>query len=93
MTQITVKLTVKEFELLSSLAADQLFRREFIEPRLPNFKCNPEDVCLGKKLVERLRVMTDRANKMPPSRKSSARLPGVAVHGVGVPGAGVKDAL
>jgi hypothetical protein len=58
MTRITVKFTVKELELLSSLASDQLFRREFIDPRLPGYKSNPADLSLGKKLIERLRLMT-----------------------------------
>ena len=44
MTQITVKLTAKELELLCSLASDQLFRREFVDSRLPGFKSNPADV-------------------------------------------------
>jgi len=63
MTRITVKLTVKEFELLSSLASDQLFRREFIDPRLADYKSNPAEVILGKKLIVRLRGLTDRAKK------------------------------
>ncbi len=63
MTRITVKLTVKELELLSGLAADQLFRKEFIDPRLPGYKSNPGDLTLGKKLIERLRLLTDRANQ------------------------------
>jgi hypothetical protein len=63
MTRITVKLTVKEFELLSSLASDQLFRREFIDARLPNYKSNPAEVILGKKLIVRLQGLTDRAKK------------------------------
>jgi hypothetical protein len=60
MTRITVKLTTKELTLLSSLASDQLFRREFIDPRLPGYKSNPAELSLGKKLVERFRVITDR---------------------------------
>jgi hypothetical protein len=61
MTRITVKLTAREADILSSLASDQLFRREFIDPRLPGRnKFNPEDLSLGKKLVERLREKTDR---------------------------------
>jgi hypothetical protein len=63
MTLITVKLTAKELELLSSLASDQLFRREFIDPRLPGHKSDPAELSLGKKLVERLRFMTDRAKR------------------------------
>ncbi len=63
MTRITVKLTVKEFELLSNLASDQLFRREFIDPRLADYKSNPAELILGKKLIVRLQGLTDRAKK------------------------------
>jgi hypothetical protein len=63
MTRITVKLTVTEFDLLSNLASDQLFRREFIDPRRPDYKSNPAEVILGKKLVVRLRGLTDRAKR------------------------------
>jgi hypothetical protein len=72
MTQITVKLTAKELELLCSLASDQLFRREFVDSRLPGFKSNPADVSLGKKLVERLQVLTDRARGITAPRKHAA---------------------
>ncbi len=69
MTTFTVKLTAKELELLSSLASDQLFRREFIDPRIPGYKSNPADLTLGKQLVERFRVITDRVNGIPNPRK------------------------
>jgi len=59
MTPITVKFTTKELELLTSLASDQLFRREFIDHRLPGFKNSSEDIGLGKVLVERLRMVLD----------------------------------
>jgi hypothetical protein len=72
MTLITVKLTVKELETLTSLASDQLFRREFIDPRMPGYKSNPAELSLGKKLVERLRLMADREKSMPPARRSGA---------------------
>jgi hypothetical protein len=61
MPQITLKLTDQELGLLTNLAADQLFRREFIDPKMPGYKFNPAELSLGKKLVERLRVITDRA--------------------------------
>ena len=61
--RITVKFTASELELLSSLASDQLFRREFIDPRLPGNKFNPAELNLGKQLVARLRSITDRAAK------------------------------
>jgi hypothetical protein len=72
MTLITVKFTERELALLSALVSDQLFRREFIDPRMPGYSSNPADLNLGKKLVERLRLMADRAKKMPLSRRNVA---------------------
>lgn len=63
MALIIVKLTGKEVELLTTLASDQLFRREFIDRRLPGSKFNPAELSLGKKLVERLRLISDRAKR------------------------------
>ena len=68
MQRITVKLTQQELGLLTTLASDQLFRREFIDPRMPGYKFNPAELSLGKKLVERLRLVADRVKRMPPSR-------------------------
>jgi hypothetical protein len=68
MTRITVKLTARELDILNSLASDQLFRREFIDPRVPGRnKFNPADLTLGKKLVERLRLKTDRLKERTPN--------------------------
>jgi len=73
MTRITVKFTDIELELLRSLASDQLFRREFIDPRLPGHKGqNVAELSLGKQLVERLRLMKDSART-----KASRREPHV----------------
>ncbi len=68
MALINVKLTEQELGLLTTLASDQLFRREFIDPKMPGNKFNPAEISLGKKLVERLRLVADRAKKVPPSR-------------------------
>lgn len=54
---ITLSLTPEELMLLTALAADQLFRKEFIDPRMPGHKANPEEICLGKELVGRMRAM------------------------------------
>jgi hypothetical protein len=70
MTSISVKFTTREIELLSSLASDQLFRREFIDPRMPGHRANPADLSLGKKLVERLRVTADRVNRAPLAKRN-----------------------
>ena len=39
---------------------------------MPGNRSNPEDVSLGKKLVERLRVTADRAKNVPLSRRNRA---------------------
>jgi hypothetical protein len=71
-TLVTVKLSARELELLTTLASDQLFRREFIDPRLPGYKFNPAELDLGKKLVGRLRTMTDRAKGITLPRRNGA---------------------
>lgn len=63
---ITVKLTEQELKLLMALASDQLFRREFIDPKMPGYKFNPAELSLGKKLVERLRLAGDPTRRMQP---------------------------
>jgi hypothetical protein len=64
MATINVKLTEPEIKLLMVLASDQLFRREFIDPKMPGNKFNPDELSLGKKLVERLRLASDHARGM-----------------------------
>ena len=72
MTQISVKFTAKELELITSLISDQLFRREFIDHRLNGNTSNPEDLSLGKKLVERLKATAERDKKVPLARRAGA---------------------
>jgi hypothetical protein len=73
MTTITVKLSEKELELLTTLASDQLFRREFIDPRFSGHKSDSSELSLGKKLVERLRALSDRPGRAPlPKRNGIA---------------------
>ena len=73
MRRITIKLTMKETELLASLAADQVFRREFIDPKLPGYHHNPEEVGLAKAIIARLRASL---NSGPFSHGHSARIAG-----------------
>lgn len=61
MTRITIKFTAKELAILVHLASDQLFRREFIDPRLPGYRSNPEELDLGKQLVKRLQALAEPA--------------------------------
>ena len=70
MKTVTVKLTTNELELLTSLAADQLFRREFIDPRMPGHVANSADISMAKGLISRFRVMLDpnAAKRLPQAR-------------------------
>lgn len=54
MRLITLKLTMDELKLLATLAADQLFRKEFIDSKMPGYKCHPMELSAGKALVQRL---------------------------------------
>jgi len=85
MIQITIKLTARELELLGSLASDQLFRREFIDSRLPGYTSNPGDLNLGKQLVERFRILMERAKgaTVIPRRKAPAPLKNSRAHASG----------
>lgn len=74
MTRITIRFTAKEIELLSTLASDQLFRREFIDSRLPESKVNVTDVALGKSLVQRLQKILERETRSLPARKDTAAI-------------------
>ena len=40
--RMTLKLTLEELKLLATLASDQLFRRQFIDPKMPGYKANSE---------------------------------------------------
>jgi hypothetical protein len=59
MKTVTLKLTMEELNLLTTLVADQLFRKEFIDPKMPGYKTNADDIVLGKDLIRRLRHMLD----------------------------------
>ena len=57
MKSLKLELTLEELTLLASLASDQLFRREFIDPKIPGYKSDPAQVRLGKALVGRLQLL------------------------------------
>jgi hypothetical protein len=59
MKRMTLKLTLEELRLLATLASDQLFRKQFIDPKMPGYKVNSEEMNLGKALVARLRLLLD----------------------------------
>jgi hypothetical protein len=63
MKRVNFIVTVDELRLLASLASDQLFRRQFIDPRMPGYKGSPEEVDLGKALVGRMRLVIDEGTR------------------------------
>ena len=72
MESITLKLTPEEVKLLASLASDQLFRKEFIDPKMPGHKAAPGEITMGKSLVGRLRLTLEQTSpKKIVARKSS----------------------
>ena len=73
MTLITIKLTIKELELITALASDQLFRKEYIDPKLPGYKSNSAEISLGKVLVTRFRSLLDSG---PLKKSTLARVSG-----------------
>jgi hypothetical protein len=72
MIRVNLKLTTKELELLTSLASEQLFRREFIEPRMPGHKSIAGELSMGKILVARLQSLLNSGA----IRKVAAASPG-----------------
>jgi hypothetical protein len=64
MKNINFALTLDELRLLSSLASDQLFRRQYIDPKMPGYKGSPEEVTIGKALVGRMRMILDETHNI-----------------------------
>jgi hypothetical protein len=71
MALLTVKLSSEELGLLVSLASDQLFRREFIDPKMPGHVANTNEIRAAKALLARLRSMVEQG---PVKRAASAKM-------------------
>ena len=61
MKKLNLALTAEELRLLVSLASDQLFRRQFIDPKMPGYRGSPKEADLGKALVGRMQLMIDES--------------------------------
>src|SRR5690348_1358707 len=62
MKNIKVEVTLPELLLVTTLMSDQLFRREFIDPKMPGYKADPAELAMGKELVLRLKSMVRQAS-------------------------------
>lgn len=71
MKKLTVEFTLEELGALTTMASDQLFRKQFIDPKMPGFRPNHEELDLCKNLVGRLRTLVDghRVKAEPPQKK------------------------
>ena len=71
-----VKIEVSQPELLLvvTLMSDQLFRREFIDPKMPGYKGNPAELAMGNELGLRLKSVFRQVSE-PPSQSGSRRYP------------------
>lgn len=61
MKNIKIEVTLQELLLVTTLMSDQLFRREFIDPKMPGYRGDPAELALGKDLVLRLKSMIREA--------------------------------
>jgi hypothetical protein len=61
MKNIKIEVTLQELVLVTTLMSDQLFRREFIDPKMPGHRADPAELAMGKDLVLRLRSIVRQA--------------------------------
>lgn len=59
--KLAVDFTLAELNVLVTLASEQLFRRQFIDPRMPGYRANDEEITLAKTVLGRLRAIVDGA--------------------------------
>jgi len=75
MKKLTLEFTVEELSALTDMASNQLFRKQFIDPKMPGFVPNNEELGLCKNLVGRLRSAVDiqrgKVTPEPPQRKKA----------------------
>jgi hypothetical protein len=65
MKKLTIEFTVEELSALTDMASNQLFRKQFIDPKMPGFMPNHEELGLCKNLVGRLRTAVDTHKAKP----------------------------
>ena len=59
---IKIEVTLEELLVITTLLSDQLFRREFIDPKMPGYKGDPAELAMGKDLILRLKSMAREAS-------------------------------
>ncbi len=74
MKHIKIEVTLEELLLVTTLLSDQLFRREFIDPKMPGYKGDPAELAMGKELVLRFKSVARDASG-PAAPAASRRAP------------------
>jgi hypothetical protein len=77
MKNIKVEMTLEELLLVTTLISDQLFRKEFIDPKMPGYKRDPEELAMGKDLALRLKAIVREASESsagPVARRAPSHL-------------------
>ena len=90
MKKVTFEFTVEELGVLSTMASDQLFRKQFIDSKMPGYRPNREELDLCKSLVGRLRSVVDEqrvknAAAAPPKPTNPPRISSAAKTPVAAP--------
>jgi hypothetical protein len=88
MKNIKFEVTQQELLLLITLMSDQLFRREFIDPKMPGYKGDPTELAMGKALVLRLKSVIQQSSESS-DQSMSKRHPNHLSHNAN----GVPDAI
>ncbi len=65
MKKMTLQFTPEELGALTTMASDQLFRKQFIDPKMPGFMQDHEELELCKNVVARLRAAVGERNGKP----------------------------
>jgi hypothetical protein len=79
MKKVTLEFTPEELGVLTAMASDQLFRKQFIDPKMPGFIPNHDELDLCKSVVGRLRTAIEEGKVKPiipaplPKRKTVGR--------------------
>jgi hypothetical protein len=77
MKKVTLEFTPEELGVLTAMASDQLFRKQFIDPKMPGFNPNHDELDLCKSVVARLRLAVEEGRVKPiapapaPKRKAA----------------------
>lgn len=62
MKNIKIEMTLQELLLVATLLSDQLFRREFMDPKMPGYRGDPAELAMGKDLFLRLKAIAREAS-------------------------------